>query len=228
MKRFGEIYKIINLINDCKYFGQTIKTLERRFKEHIDSSEKDGGYFLHKAIRKYGIDNFKIEVVCRCPESLLDKMETYYIAKYRTNISRYKDGNGYNLTDGGRIGGSPFLGHKQSDKQRNAVAEANRNRVWKDESRNKISEANTGREFTEEHLKNMSLANMGKPSPMKGKHQTEEANQKNREKHLGKKDSEETRVRKSKANKKYFKEHPEVREKTNKNLNHNTNKNKLQ
>ena len=35
MKVYGVIYLLINAINDKEYVGQTTKTAEERFKEHI-------------------------------------------------------------------------------------------------------------------------------------------------------------------------------------------------
>lgn len=56
-----EIYLITNLINGKQYVGQTIYTAEQRFKQHLR-----GDLYIDKAIRKYGVENFKLEVLCRC------------------------------------------------------------------------------------------------------------------------------------------------------------------
>ena len=52
----GKIYKYTNLINNKIYIGQTIQPLEERHKKHI-SQLNDNTYF-HRAIKKYGIENF--------------------------------------------------------------------------------------------------------------------------------------------------------------------------
>lgn len=88
----GKIYKITNKVNGKVYIGQTRYTLEFRWKQHIH--KKDNTYF-HNAIKKYGPDNFQIELLEECPVEILDSREVFYIAKYNS----FKDG--YNLTIGG-------------------------------------------------------------------------------------------------------------------------------
>lgn len=88
----GIIYKITNKVNNKSYIGQTRYTIEFRWRQHIH--KKDDTYF-HRAIRKYGIENFSIEVLEECDYSRLNEREIFYIAKYNT----FKEG--YNLTIGG-------------------------------------------------------------------------------------------------------------------------------
>jgi group I intron endonuclease len=53
------VYKISNRINGKSYIGRT-KDLERRIKEHINKAHCTA---LHRAIKKYGIENFAISVL---------------------------------------------------------------------------------------------------------------------------------------------------------------------
>ena len=53
---------------------------------------------IDAAIRKYGKENFKVEIIDNCTEEQLDDLERFYIAKYNS----YE--NGYNLTRGGQDG----------------------------------------------------------------------------------------------------------------------------
>lgn len=59
----GYIYKITNNINSKVYIGQTIGTIEKRFNEHKRAAIKGCHYALHRAIKKYGIDNFSVEEI---------------------------------------------------------------------------------------------------------------------------------------------------------------------
>lgn len=88
----GIIYKITNKVNGKSYIGQTRYTLEFRWRQHLH--KRDNTYF-HNAIKKYGPDNFQLEILEECPFSSLNEREMFYIAKYNT----FKDG--YNLTIGG-------------------------------------------------------------------------------------------------------------------------------
>ncbi len=73
------IYKIINHINNKIYIGQSID-IDRRFKEHIRTSKLNKDNMpIHKAMYKYGIENFSIVVIEECEISLLDEKEKYYI-----------------------------------------------------------------------------------------------------------------------------------------------------
>ncbi len=88
----GYIYKITNKVNGKSYIGQTRYTVEFRWKQH--QFKKDNCHF-HNAIKKYGVDNFTVEILEECEFKDLDSREMFYIAKYDTF------NNGYNSTIGG-------------------------------------------------------------------------------------------------------------------------------
>lgn len=88
----GIIYKVTNKVNGKSYIGQTRYTLEFRWRQHLH--KKDNVYF-HNAIKKYGAENFSLEVLEECDVDKLNSREIFYIAKYNTFE------NGYNLTLGG-------------------------------------------------------------------------------------------------------------------------------
>ena len=92
----GYIYKIENKINQHKYIGQTKRALEKRWNEHIYHDE--GCWALERAIKKYGVSNFSLEVIEECKDEDLNQREIYWIAYYDSY------NNGYNLTMGGNTG----------------------------------------------------------------------------------------------------------------------------
>ena len=95
----GYIYKITNNINGKVYIGQTTRTIKDRWKQHInDSKSKTNLPYFHKAINKYGPENFSIEKIIEAPQSELDELEIFYIKKYDSY------NNGYNMTLGGLTG----------------------------------------------------------------------------------------------------------------------------
>lgn len=90
----GFIYKIQNKLNGKLYIGKTCTTIANRWNHHLDSySKKD--WHLYRAMRKYGIENFIIEPIEQCPDSLLNEREIYWIEKLNTFYT------GYNETLGG-------------------------------------------------------------------------------------------------------------------------------
>ena len=111
------IYKITNIINGNAYIGKSIN-IENRFKEHkrralFADASKEFDKVLYKAIRKYGIENFKFEVLEIVDDvDLLDSREIFWISYYNT----YKCG--YNQTIGGdgnkNLSGENHQNHKIS------------------------------------------------------------------------------------------------------------------
>ena len=94
----GKIYKYTNLINGMVYIGQTKQTLEQRDYKHI-TQLNDNTYF-HRAIKKYGRNNFLLELIeDNIPFNELNEKEKYYINYFE---SFYTTGKGYNLTQGGQ------------------------------------------------------------------------------------------------------------------------------
>lgn len=96
----GVIYKYTSPSNKI-YIGQTVDE-QRRISQHKWQAKNNPKDYFHRALAKYGFNNFKYEVLfytkSNCKENLkvvLDAMEKYYIRKYQSKVK------GYNLTDGG-------------------------------------------------------------------------------------------------------------------------------
>lgn len=97
------IYLITNIINGKKYVGQHCGTRDSRWKQHLAAALKlEDPKPLYAAMRKYGVENFKYEVLEElgkdANEKLLDDREKHFIKEYNTFIG---NGRGYNLTLGG-------------------------------------------------------------------------------------------------------------------------------
>lgn len=93
----GYIYKITNDINNKVYIGKTLKSITKRFTEHIHESTRKRSEKrpLYIAMNKYGIEHFSIELVEEVDSSILEEREIYWIQQY--NSYHY----GYNATYGG-------------------------------------------------------------------------------------------------------------------------------
>ncbi len=134
----GRIYAITCLKTNKLYFGQTIKEISERFAEHVREAARGSRFKLHKAIRKYGSQNFHAEEVLWVEASTksllkgkLDMLEIYFIGKYSTKIA------GYNMTDGGE----GRLGCTLSEETKLKIAKSNECKTRSPETRRKISEA---------------------------------------------------------------------------------------
>ena len=105
-QRWGVIYRLTNVINGMKYIGKSVH-YKRRMRQHRTSKKKT---YISRAIRKYGWDNFKKEIIIDdVPEEDLNKLETSYIEVEDTLAP-----NGYNL----RKGGEGTSGYKHTDETR--------------------------------------------------------------------------------------------------------------
>lgn len=92
------IYKITNTINGKCYIGQSVN-IEKRWIVHKrvynNPNAHEYDYHIYRAFRKYGIEQFKFEVIEECSIADLNQREIYWINYYNS----YKDG--YNQTSGG-------------------------------------------------------------------------------------------------------------------------------
>lgn len=95
------IYKITNKITKKIYIGKS-KNIGNRWTVHKCPSTQEAEYQspLYKSMKKYGNDNFYIEILEECLEHELDEKEKFYIEKYK---SRDKE-IGYNIKKGGEGG----------------------------------------------------------------------------------------------------------------------------
>lgn len=147
---YGVIYRVTNQLDGMIYVGQTVRTIEERFRGHIKADS-----YLGRAIRKYGAENFTIEVIEECDtREQLNEREIFWIATLNCKVP-----NGYNLTDGGEgtVGCYPS-----------------------DETRAKLSVATSGennpffgRHHTEESLAKMSEAHRGNTAWVGRQHRKE-------------------------------------------------------
>ena len=91
------IYKITNLVNNKVYIGKTLRTAEKRWKEHCKDCQKRKCEQrpLYRAMNKYGIENFICETIEECTIEDINDREVYWIEYYQSYH------NGYNATYGG-------------------------------------------------------------------------------------------------------------------------------
>lgn len=78
-------------VNNKSYIGQTVD-FQRRKRNHLTAKDE---YPFHRALRKYGAENFVWTILENCDKEFLDDREKYWISYYDT-FSK-----GYNSTLGG-------------------------------------------------------------------------------------------------------------------------------
>ena len=109
-------------------------------------------------MRKYGIDNFSIELIESVKDSMADKQEIYWIKTLDTI------NNGCNLATGGRVNRGFKKSQKQIEvrrtieKERYARGEGLAKWNGSKEQKNCVSKALTGRMFSDETRMKISLA----------------------------------------------------------------------
>lgn len=111
------IYCITNTLNDKKYIGQTYLDVQKRWGNHISKSRGGSELAIHRAIRKYGAENFKIELLDSKSISSdeLNEAEIYHIACLDTF-----NGVGYNSC----VGGLNTIGYKHTDETKSKISAA--------------------------------------------------------------------------------------------------------
>jgi len=167
------IYKITNSINQKVYIGQTIDTIESRFKDHCRQTFCKK---LSRAIKKYGKESFIVEqlAICEGKESA-NCIEGFYIAVYDSVK------NGYNIIEFPTS--SPMTGRKHTDetkermRKKHKVSDEGRNKLSKQRIGHKASEetkrlssnSHKGKTLSEDQKKKISAAIKGRTTTCKGK-----------------------------------------------------------
>lgn len=92
-KDCGFIYKYTSPSKKT-YIGQTRYSLDKRSKK--DGSGYKNCSVFYSAIKKYGFENFSVEILEECLIEQLDQREAYYIKKYNSLVPY-----GYNIYSSG-------------------------------------------------------------------------------------------------------------------------------
>lgn len=173
------LYRVINQLNGKIYIGQTID-LHGRWQAHKSYSknpEKTGQY-VHRAMAKYGIEHFVFEHIATCVnQEDADMTESSLIWQYD---SRNKE-KGYNLTTGASYGG-----HSEETKEK--IRQATIKQIAEK------GHPAAGREVTQETRALMRKIRLESPIEY-----TDEIRKNMSEAHLGHKDSEEAKAKKSES-----------------------------
>lgn len=135
------IYKITNKVNGKIYIGQTIRPLLVRWKHHCNPANKNC-VAMHRAIQKYGKENFTVEQIdVACDRDELDKKEIYWIEFYDS----MNPDKGYNLIKGGE--------HREiSEETKRRLSSVAKGRKMSSTTKLKMSTAHKGQKLSEESI----------------------------------------------------------------------------
>jgi group I intron endonuclease len=120
-KYHGCVYRVTNMINSKVYYGQTISDPPiLRWKHHVrEATVKKSNIKFHLALRKYGVENFKFEIVSYASSrEELDKLEASFIDPVLTENPDMT----YNIKFGGSSRGTAELGKRISEGKLRAIA----------------------------------------------------------------------------------------------------------
>lgn len=132
--KISGIYKITNLINKKSYIGSA-KSLFARFVTHKNLLKRNKHFNLHlqSSYNKYGINNFKFEILLYCSLEELENKEEFMIQLFRSNNRKF----GYNK----RLNCETNLGKKFSEETINKLRISHLGHKRSKEAQEKISKS---------------------------------------------------------------------------------------
>jgi group I intron endonuclease len=131
-----KVYIITNLKNNKVYIGKTSRSLPRRMFEHKSKAKREANSLLCRAINKYGVDLFTIELLAAFETE--NEAFVYEIEQIKIKKSNLPD-FGYNITAGGEGQLNPNL------ETRIKIGSGKRGKKNSQETRAKISESMKGK-----------------------------------------------------------------------------------
>lgn len=151
------LYKITDTLNKKVYIGQSNREIERWRQHKYLSRQDEPLQYIHRAMKKYGIDNFTYEVIDFAQNRWqADCLEENYIQQFD---SRNKE-KGYNRAPGGNVAWQaglppefyPMYGkhHSEESKRKSSVSNTGKKKPHTEEWRKQISDIMKGHVVTPE------------------------------------------------------------------------------
>lgn len=164
------VYQLFNTLNGKIYIGKSSSD-RVRFKEHLKVAKggkkiyESSFSLIHKALQKYNeCIEFSIIQQFECEEETL-AAEKYWIEFFKSNVSKYGNEFGYNLT----AGGDGVVGFKHSVESKKKMSDAkigkpspNKGRILSSEQKLHLSTVNKGKVLSVETREKMSKSFSGR------------------------------------------------------------------
>jgi len=133
----GCVYKITNTINNKCYIGITKNTFRKRYNHRDDWwNAPSVNSLIKSSVKKYGNENFKVDILEKCKNEELEEREKYYIKINNSFVP-----NGYNLTTGGNYRYKVSISSKLKNSKTNKKRYKNGAKTW-----------NKGKKLSKEHI----------------------------------------------------------------------------
>lgn len=153
----GCIYIHTCLITGKSYIGQTTQTMDKRWASHCKRAMAGSNTHFHRAIRKYGVDNWSHKVLLtNISTDIICQLEVAFISTYNTFECGYNATKGGEGTVGNKLtaahkailkavhtGNSYGLGWRPSEEQKNKQRKSLKGRVVSEKTKAKLR-ARTG------------------------------------------------------------------------------------
>jgi len=132
-------------------------------KNHIYNNKN--GFLFHRAIKKYGIENFELIYVAYCSKLTIDREEQIQIKTFSSLQPK-----GYNILPGGGVSRWwEVATEKEKRDLGRKISEANKGRKISEETKKKISEVQKGRKQSPEAIENRRKSLTGRIVSKEGK-----------------------------------------------------------
>jgi len=142
-----EVYKLTNKQNGKIYIGITNQGVATRWCKHCSDARSNSPFPLHNAIRKYGKENFQIEiieVIKNKDYDYLKERECFWIKEFDS----YNRKLGYNLT----LGGDGTFGRFHSEKTKEKIREKAKGRKLSEITKQLLSNIHKNRVYSKKEL----------------------------------------------------------------------------
>jgi len=148
------VYLIECILDGKKYVGYTSDPDARWIEHQASSRRKRCCTYLHRALAKHGIENFRFSVIENCVS--IDhglQREIFWIK----NLSTFAP-NGYNMTEGG----DGLHGYKHTEETKRKMSELRKGKHLSEFTKQKLSKLGKGRVKSPETCERISKGKKGR------------------------------------------------------------------